>query len=87
VIGGSSSAWHGRDCVQELCNAIEECKCSWGSDPAYKDVLYRLERIEQDLDSITASPGHRAALRAQGPKQSGQVPGEERGEHMAAQHG
>ena len=84
---GTSSTWHGRDCVEELCNAICECREAWGTDPAYKDVLYRLERIEQDLDTITASPGHRAALRAQGPKQSGQIPGEDRAERMEAQHG
>ena len=82
-----SSTWHGRDCCEELCKAIQECKECWGSDPAYKDVLFRLERIEQELDTITASPGHRAALRSQGPNQSGQVPGEERGERMAAEHG
>ena len=82
---GSSSSWHGRDCIEELCNAICECKEAWGSDPAYKDVLFRLERIEQELDTITASPGHRAALRSQGPNQSGQVPGEDRAERMEAQ--
>ena len=84
---GTSSTWHGRDCVEELCNAICECREAWGTDPAYKDVLYRLERIEQDLDTITASPGHRAALRAQGPKMSGQVPGEPQEERMEAEGG
>lgn len=62
------------DPVTRLKDAISECKVAWGTDPAYKDVAYKLEQAEQELDSITASPGHRAALRAQGPVSSGQEP-------------
>ncbi len=62
------------DPVVRLTDAIGECKMAWGTDPAFKDVAYKLEQVEQDLDTITASPGHRAALRAAGPVSSGQEP-------------
>lgn len=62
------------DPVQRLLDAIEECERQWGNDPAYKDVRFNLEKVEQELDSLTGSPGHRAALRAQGPSMSGQAP-------------
>ena len=60
------------DPCQRLLDAIEECECMWGNDPAYKDVLFKLDQVEQSLDLLTASPGHRAALRAARPAMSGQ---------------
>lgn len=67
--------WHPiGDPVKRLTDAIEECKVAWGTDPAYKEAGYKLEQVAQELDSIVASPGHRAALRAQGPVSSGQEP-------------
>lgn len=62
----------GRDCVYELCKAIDECKHDWGDDPAFHDVAHKLEEVERALDVICASPGHRAALRSAGPVSSGQ---------------
>ena len=62
------------DPVQRLLDAIEECEAQWGSDPAYKDVAFKLDQVEQELDSIVASPGHRAALRGLAPVHSGQEP-------------
>ena len=81
----SSSIWHGRNCCDELLCAIEECEAQWHGDPAYKEVLYKLAQVEQELDLITASPGHRAALRAHSPKMSGQIPTEEHDEQMEVQ--
>jgi hypothetical protein len=73
--------WHPiGDPAQRLCDAIEECEALWGDDRAYKDVLFKLDQVEQELDTLQASPGRRAAMRAQGPVMSGQTP-EERGEH------
>jgi hypothetical protein len=60
------------DPVQRLLDAIEECEAQWGSDPAYKDVAFKLDQVEWELDAIVASPGHRAALRALAPNNSGQ---------------
>ncbi len=82
----TSSTWHGRDCCDELLKAIEECEQQWGSDPAYRDVLHKLDQVEQELDTLTGSPGHRAAMRARGPVMSGQVP-EDREERMEVQRG
>jgi hypothetical protein len=73
------------DPVQRLCDAIEECKAQWGSDPAYKDVCFKLNQVEQELDVICASPGHRAALRAAGPNMAGQAPTERAEAPMEAQ--
>ncbi len=61
------------DPVKRLCDAIEECECLWGDDPAYRDVLFKLDQVEQELDLLTASPGRRAVLRAVLPNMSGQV--------------
>lgn len=52
------------DPCQRLCDAIEECELEWANDPAYKDVLFKLDKVKQELDVLRASPGHRAALRA-----------------------
>ena len=62
------------DPVRRLCDAIEECEATWGDDPAYKDVCFKLDQVEQELDLLTASPGRRAVLRAAMPAMSGQEP-------------
>ncbi len=62
------------DPCQRLLDAIEECECMWGDDPAYKDVIFKLDQVEQTLDLLTASPGRRAVLRAALPVMSGQEP-------------
>jgi hypothetical protein len=62
------------DPVQRLLDAIEECESAWGNDGAYKDVIFKLDQVEQELDTITASPGRRAALRAAMPNAAGQEP-------------
>lgn len=67
------------DPCQRLCDAIEECEAVWGNDPAYKDVLFKLGQVEQELDTLQASPGRRAALRAVPANMAGQDR-EERGE-------
>jgi hypothetical protein len=64
------------DPVRRLLDAIDECEAQWGNDPAYRDVAFKLERVEQELDALVASPGHRAALRALAPSNSGQEPSE-----------
>jgi hypothetical protein len=64
------------DPVQRLLDAIDECEAQWGEDPAYKDVTFKLEQVEQELDTIVSSPGHRASLRALAPSNSGQEPTE-----------
>ncbi len=48
----------------------------WGDDRAYKDVVFKLDQVEQELDTLNASPGRRAALRAASPNMSGQEPRE-----------
>ena len=62
------------DPVKRLTDAIEECEAAWGNDPAYKEVIFKLDQVEQELDTIVASPGRRAALRALNPVPSGQEP-------------
>jgi hypothetical protein len=62
------------DPVTRLCDSIDECEQLWGNDPAYKDVLFKLDQVEQDLEHLSASPGHRAALRAATPNIGGQDP-------------
>lgn len=62
------------DPVQRLQDAIEECEAAWGNDPAYKQTIFYLDKVEQELDSLTASPGRRAALRALPPNIAGQTP-------------
>lgn len=62
------------DPVQRLQDAIEECEAVWGDDPAYKQIVFWLDKVEQELDVVTASPGRRAALRAAKPNMAGQEP-------------
>ena len=64
------------DPTQRLLDAIEECEAVWGNDPAYKEVIFKLDQVEQELDTLTASPGRRAALRAVSPNPAGQEPRE-----------
>lgn len=67
--------WHSpRDPVQELRTAIDECELVWGDDPAYRQIRYDLDKVEQQLDLVTASPGRRATLRAAQPNPAGQEP-------------
>jgi hypothetical protein len=53
---------------------MAECREQWGDDPAYKDVIWKLDQVEQELDLLTASPGRRAVLRAAMPNMAGQEP-------------
>ena len=62
------------DPVQRLCDAIDECEALWGNDSAYRDILFNLDKVEQELDLVVASPGRRAALRAAKPNIGGQDP-------------
>jgi hypothetical protein len=62
------------DPVKRLLDAIEECEAAWGNDSAYREVIFKLDQVEQELDTIVASPGRRAALRAMAPVPSGQEP-------------
>ena len=60
------------DPVQRLLDAIDECEALWGNDSAYKDILFNLDKVEQELDLVASSPGRRAALRAARPNIGGQ---------------
>lgn len=62
------------DPCQRLLDCIEECEAVWDNDPAFKQVLFNLDKVEQELDLLTASPGRRAVLRAAMPAMSGQEP-------------
>jgi hypothetical protein len=62
------------DPEQRLHDAIDECEQLWGNDSAYKDILFNLDKVEQELDHVSSSPGHRAALRAGKPNIGGQDP-------------
>jgi hypothetical protein len=64
----------GAGAKRRLLGAIDYCKSAWKDDRAYKDVLFALGKVEQDLDLIAASPGRRAALRASSPNAAGQEP-------------
>jgi hypothetical protein len=55
-----------------LLAAIENCERRWQGDPAYKEVLFHLDKVQQELDLLTASAGHRASIRAALPNNSGQ---------------
>ncbi len=57
----------------------------WGDDPAYKDVVFKLDQVEQTLDLLNASPGRRAVLRAAMPAMSGQEPTHREEPPMAVQ--
>jgi hypothetical protein len=62
----------GDPCARALIAQIEVCENAWQGDRAYNDVLFKLDQVEQALDLLTASPGHRAAMRAPEPVMSGQ---------------
>lgn len=64
----------GDPCARSLLAAIAVCKHSWEGDRAYRDVLQKLDEVEQALDLVTASPGHRAAMRAPEASPAGQEP-------------
>jgi hypothetical protein len=65
-----------RNPCEELCKAIEEMEECYQGDPAYKEILFKLDQVEQDLETIMASPGRRAALRALPANAAGQEPRE-----------
>ena len=69
----------GPACARSLLAAIEMCEREWEGDRAYRDVLFKLDQVEQELEALCASPGHRAARAALPPNAAGQVP-EERSE-------
>ncbi len=74
-----------RDPCQELCRAIEEFEECYAHDPAFKDVCFKLDQVEQELDVLTASPGRRAAQRAAMPNHAGQEPTERSESHSYVQ--
>jgi len=76
-------AGEGNGCAKVLLAAIENCEQEWNGDRAYQDILFKLDQVEQELEVLCASPGHRAALRAHGPNHAGQIP-EERSEAPSA---
>lgn len=69
----------GPACARNLLAAIEMCEKEWAGDRAYRDVLYKLDQVESELEVLVSSPGHRAARGALPPNAAGQVP-EERSE-------
>jgi hypothetical protein len=60
--------------ARRLISAIDNCEQAWKNDRAYKDILFNLDKIEQELDLMTASAGQRAARRASSPNIAGQDP-------------
>jgi hypothetical protein len=70
---------NGPPCARMLLAAIESCEHEWAGDRAYRDVLFKLDQVEQEIETLCASPGQLEARRAQGPNHAGQVP-EERAE-------
>ncbi len=66
----------GDPCARALLACIEQCERQWEGDRAYRDVLFKLDQVEQELEVLCASPGHREAMRAQGPNMAGQAPTE-----------
>lgn len=68
----------GDPCARNLIACIEVCEKHWAGDRAYRDVLFKLDQVEQELEALTASPGHKAAMQAHGPLPSGQEPEERR---------
>ena len=66
----------GDPCARVLCAAIDNCEKAWAGDRAYRDILYRLDEIQQELQVLCASPGYRAARAALPPNPAGQVPKE-----------
>jgi hypothetical protein len=77
----------GDPCARNLLSAIEVCERQWAGDRAYRDVLFKLDQVEQELDLLTASAGHRAAMRAHEANPSGQEPSRGREERLEAQRG
>lgn len=60
--------------ARALLAAIEMFEKAHENDSAYRDAIFKLDQVEQELDTVIASPGHRAALRAMGPNAAGQIP-------------
>ncbi len=73
----------GDPCARALLACIEQCERQWEGDRAYKDVLFKLDQVEQELELLTASAGHKAAMRATKPNMAGQDP-EERAERPSS---
>lgn len=71
-----NTGYYGPGPVDILCYAIDDCLEDWGDDPAYAQVAQKLREVDRELDVLTQSPGHRAALRASEPDQTGHEPGE-----------
>lgn len=68
------SGYYGPNSTDALLFAISECLEDWGDDPAYAQAAQKLREVQRELDTLTASPGQRAAARAVAPNQSGQTP-------------
>ena len=63
-------------CARVLCAAIDNAERCWAGDRAYRDLLFKLDEVRQELELICASPWHMAALAALPPNHAGQVPKE-----------
>lgn len=68
------TGYYGPSSTDALLFAIGECLEDWGDDPAYAPAAQKLREVQRELDTLTASPGQRAAARAEPPNQSGQEP-------------
>ena len=77
----------GDACARNLLSAIEMCEESWAGDRAFRDVLFKLDEVEEQVELMCASPGHKAALSARPPAMSGQEPRVDREERMEVQRG
>ncbi len=73
----------GDPCARALLACIEQCERQWEGDRAFKDVLFKLGQVEQELELLTASEGQKAAMRAAKPNMAGQDP-EERAERPSS---
>jgi hypothetical protein len=57
--------WHPiGDPTQRLKDAVGECAALFGTDAAFADALAKLNSGAAELDTLTASPGRRAAAQA-----------------------
>ena len=68
-----ATGWYGPTSTDALLFTIGECLEDWGDDAAYNKVGQKLREVQQELDTLSESPG-RAAARAAAASQSGQNP-------------
>jgi hypothetical protein len=60
------------DLTNALRVAFENCCKAWGSDPAYREAKYQIEKGLREIELIEASPGQRAARSRPAPAPTGQ---------------